>query len=56
VVPVRLHVEDGFGFAEGAGDVVVGFVGLAVVDLGELGRVGDEEEGRGYAEDGAWDG
>lgn len=32
VLAARLHVEDGFDFAEGAGDVVVGFVGLAVVD------------------------
>lgn len=54
VLAVRLHVEDGLGLAEGAGHVVVGLVGLAVVDGGEFCRVGDEEEGGCYAEDGAW--
>lgn len=39
---VRAHVEQRFGLAEAARDVVTGLVGITVVDFGEFGRVRDE--------------
>ena len=51
---VRAHVEQGFGLAEAARDVVTGLVGITVVDFGEFGRVSDEEEGGSDADDGSY--
>lgn len=45
LLPV-LHVEQAFHVAETAGDVVLGLVGLTVVDFGQFCRVADEEECR----------
>jgi hypothetical protein len=37
------HIEEALRFAKAASDVVVALTGLAIVHLGELGGIGDEE-------------
>lgn len=46
-----LHVEERLGLAETARDVVLGLVGLAAVDDGQLGRVAHQQHHWGDADD-----
>lgn len=51
--PVLSHVEQTFLLAKAAGDIMVRFVGLAVVNFWELGCVGDEQQSWSDAQNGA---
>ena len=51
--PMVLHIEQALRFTKRARDVVFALVGVAGVDFGQFGGVGDEEHGGCYAEYGA---
>jgi hypothetical protein len=50
---VGSHIEQTLRFSKATSDIMAGLVGIAMVDFGELQVIADQQQGRGYANDGA---